>query len=124
MLPHPFTPWSKHINAAADLDRLLLNALPRKDLFAFNPGGYQTFNFVPAIATMALGLLCGRLLRGPRSDWAKVGRLVLFGMLLTAAGWAAGEYLLPAGNAYLDAFLGAVRRRPRHADAQRVPRRD
>jgi predicted acyltransferase len=95
MLPHPFTPWSKHINAAADLDRLLLNALPRKELFAFNPGGYQTFNFIPSIATMVFGLLCGRLLRGPRSDWAKVGRLVLSGVLLTAAGWAAGEYLCP-----------------------------
>lgn len=95
VLPQPFTPWSKHINAAADLDRLLLNELPRKELFAFNPGGYQTFNFIPAIATMALGLLCGRLLRGPRSDWAKVGRLVLWGVLLTAAGWAAGEYVCP-----------------------------
>ena len=95
VLPQPFTPWSKHINAAADLDRLLLNELPRKELFAFNPGGYQTFNFIPSIATMVLGLLCGRLLRGPRSDWAKVGRLVLWGVLLTAAGWAAGEYVCP-----------------------------
>ena len=95
LLPQPFTPWSKHINAAADLDRLLLNELPRKELFAFNPGGYQTFNFIPCIVTMALGLLCGRLLRGPRSDWAKVGRLVLWGVLLTAAGWAVGEYVCP-----------------------------
>jgi predicted acyltransferase len=95
MLPQPFTPWSKSTNAAADLDRLLLNALPRKELFVFNEGGYQTLNFAPALATMVLGLLCGRLLRSDRSDWAKVGRLILWGAGLAIAGWFAGEHLCP-----------------------------
>lgn len=95
IMPQPFTPWSKHTNAAADLDRLLLNELPRSQMYVYQEGGYQTFNFIPSLATMALGLLCGRLLRGPRSDWAKVGRLVLWGVLLAVAGWFAGEYICP-----------------------------
>ena len=65
--------WNKHTNAAAAVDRVLLNWFPRNEKpwrgqsFWINRGGYQTLNFVPSIVTMLLGVLAGRLLR---SEWA------------------------------------------------------
>ncbi|MEO1994480.1 MAG: hypothetical protein ABGZ17_04315, partial [Planctomycetaceae bacterium] len=50
--------WNKHLNAAAHVDRVLLNRLPRTEpewdgqKFWINRGGYQTLNFIPALATM------------------------------------------------------------------------
>lgn len=70
--------WNKHGNAAAAVDRWLLNCFPRagdtpeKRLFRFNDGGYQTLNFLPSLATMIFGLMAGTLLRSNRSDSAKL----------------------------------------------------
>jgi len=36
---------------------------PPKGTFKFNSGGYQTINFIPSLATMLFGLMCGELLR-------------------------------------------------------------
>ncbi|MFO0818731.1 MAG: hypothetical protein U1A77_12365 [Pirellulales bacterium] len=77
--------WNKHTNAAAAVDRRLLNQFPRagespeKRCFWFNDGGYQTLNFVPSLATMLFGLMAGTLLRGERTPWEKFRWLVIAG---------------------------------------------
>lgn len=74
--------WNKHTNAAAAVDRTLLNWFPRKEeawygkKFWVNDGGYQTFNFIPSLATMIFGLLAGHLLRSQRNDYEKLGWLL------------------------------------------------
>ncbi len=75
--------WNKHTNAAAAVDRVLLNWFPRDEkpwqgrAFWVNAGGYQTLNFVPSIATMLLGVLAGQLLRSDSSGARKVAVLCL-----------------------------------------------
>jgi predicted acyltransferase len=73
--------WNKHLNPAADVDRVFLNLFPRDKekepawqgrQFWINDGGYQTLNFVPSFVTMLFGLMTGQLLRGPRSDRSKL----------------------------------------------------
>lgn len=77
--------WNKHINAAAAVDRRLLNQFPRagdspeKRRFWFNDGGYQTLNFIPSLATMLLGLMAGTLLRSDRPAWDKLRWLAIAG---------------------------------------------
>src|SRR5689334_167306 len=55
--------WEKNANFAATFDLWFLNLFPRAAAFTHNAGGYQTLNFVPALATMIFGLIAGRLLR-------------------------------------------------------------
>jgi predicted acyltransferase len=85
--------WDKNTNAAAAFDRWFLNLFPREKPFAFNSGGYATLSFIPSLATMIFGLLAGELLRGPRSNRAKLWLLVLAGL----AGLAAGQILHATG---------------------------
>ena len=63
-----FAHWEMNTNAAAHFDRWLLNLLPAyaDKPFEYNPGGYQTLNFIPSMATMLFGLMAGELLRGPK----------------------------------------------------------
>ncbi|MFO0871814.1 MAG: hypothetical protein U0935_23060 [Pirellulales bacterium] len=83
-------PWSKHVNAAAGVDRQLLNRFPRagdtpeKRRFWYNDGGYQTLNFVPSLATMILGLMAGTVLRSDREGGAKLRWLLLAGAVCFA----------------------------------------
>jgi len=72
--------WEKNANFAATFDRWFLNLFPHEKPFVFNTGGYQTLNFVPAIATMIFGLLAGELLRSDRPITGKLRRLVLCGL--------------------------------------------
>jgi heparan-alpha-glucosaminide N-acetyltransferase len=72
--------WEKNANFAAAFDRWFLNLFPHERPFAFSSGGYQTLNFVPAIATMVFGMLAGELLRSHRPITGKLKRLVLFGL--------------------------------------------
>ncbi len=74
-----FPRWEKNQNVAAHFDRWFLNLFPRENPFQDNPGGYQTLNFVPSIATMLLGVLAGHLLCWPRNSLLKFLLLVLFG---------------------------------------------
>lgn len=79
--------FGKNENAAAYVDRWLLNRFPRPELFTGNSGGYTTLNFVPSIATMILGLMCGELLMGERRNRSKLfllfgGGAVLMGLAL------------------------------------------
>jgi heparan-alpha-glucosaminide N-acetyltransferase len=90
-----FGHWAKNVNVAAAFDRWFLNELPRQEVFISHPGGYTTLNFVPALVTMVLGLMAGRLVLSGRSEVKKVGILILTGVLLAVAGWLAGEHLCP-----------------------------
>ena len=73
-----FGHWSKNMNAASDFDRWFLNLLPRAEPWLSNPGGYQTLNFIPSLATMLAGSLTGRFLRtSRRTPEGKVGVLVI-----------------------------------------------
>lgn len=91
-----FAHWNIHTNAAAELDRWLLNLLPRSEVFSFNPGGYQTFNFVPALATMLGGAITGHfLLNGRHSHGHKCGRLLAAGIVCLLLGTVLGYVACP-----------------------------
>jgi predicted acyltransferase len=84
--------WNKNTNLARAFDLWFLNLFPRKAPFTHNGGGYATLSFIPTLATMILGLIAGRWLRGGLSRWAKVGAMVLMGLVCLAAGLAADYY--------------------------------
>jgi predicted acyltransferase len=77
--------WNKHVNAAAEVDRKLLNLLPREgepfrgQKFWINEGGYQTLNFIPSLATMLFGLMAGTVLRSGERDGEKLNWLLRAG---------------------------------------------
>src|SRR5262249_4507884 len=71
--------WHKNANVGHALDRWLLNRLPGPRHFDHNRGGYQTLNFLPSLATMLFGLMCGELLRSGRSAARKLQILVAAG---------------------------------------------
>ncbi|MFH1302665.1 MAG: DUF5009 domain-containing protein [Planctomycetota bacterium] len=79
--------WNKHTNAAAAVDRQLLNRFPRYEepflgqKFWVNSGGYQTLNFIPSIATMLFGLMAGTLLISNRLEKMKVKWLLQAGLI-------------------------------------------
>ena len=86
--------WNKHVNAAANVDRKLLNAFPsekepfRGQKFWVNDGGYQTLNFIPSLATMLLGLMAGTALRsgardGEKLKWLLKAGAICFGVSMT-----------------------------------------
>jgi predicted acyltransferase len=73
--------WHKNANVGHAIDVWLLNLLPREQPFVFNRGGYQTINFIPSLATMLFGLMCGELLRSRFSSGKRL-------LILTGAGLA------------------------------------
>ncbi len=79
--------WNKNTNAAAAFDQWLLNKFPRQRTYHYNPGGYQTLNFVPALATMIFGLLAGGWLRGHATGRQKFAVLVGMGLLGISVGY-------------------------------------
>ena len=95
VVPGLFEHWSKHANIAAQIDHWFLNLFPRSERFTGNPGGYATLNFIPSIFTMLLGVMAGRLLRGPRRPMAKFAILVLGGVFCMALGATAGLTVCP-----------------------------
>lgn len=80
--------WEKNTNLAAAFDVWFLNLFPREEPFAFNEGGYQTLNFVPSLATMIFGMQAGWLMRREIPIPAKLGRLVVAGMIGVGIGLA------------------------------------
>ena len=80
--------WHKNANVGHAIDRKVLNLFPRSEPFEFNSGGYQTINFIPAIATMLFGLMCGELLRGSSSSRWKLLILIASGIVGLIAGQA------------------------------------
>jgi len=90
-----FGHWNKNTNVAAAFDVWFLNLFPRTAPFVFNKGGYTTLNFVPALATMIIGLMCGELLRSPRTSREKLRTLLVTGFALLVAGQLAGWLVCP-----------------------------
>ena len=85
--------WHKNANVGHMIDLHLLNWLPCRETFRFNEGGYATINFIPSVATMIFGLMCGELLRSDRAAAKKLLFLIgggvaglLLGFLLHTSG--------------------------------------
>ncbi len=87
--------WHKNANVGHAVDLVALNWFPREQPFEFNKGGYQTINFIPSLATMLLGLICGELLRTTWIGGRKVAVLVGLGALLFCLGWVGDLYGWP-----------------------------
>jgi predicted acyltransferase len=82
--------WSKNANPAAEFDAWFLNLFPREKPFAFQSGGYQVLSFIPTLATMILGLLAGGVLKSERTEWRKVGWLLVAGLIALGLGYGWG----------------------------------
>ena len=95
VLPEMLEPYSRHINFAASFDRWFLNLFPRAETWTIHPGGYQTLNFIPSIATMLLGLVAGELLRGKDTPSVKFQKLLLAGVPCLVIGIFAGVTFCP-----------------------------
>lgn len=85
--------WHKNANIGHAVDLWLLNKFPGSEPFEFNSGGYPTINFIPAIATMLFGLMCGELLRLDRTGQSKIKILLIAGL----CGLAVGQLLHLSG---------------------------
>jgi heparan-alpha-glucosaminide N-acetyltransferase len=97
--------WNIHTNAAAAFDRWFLNQLPQAQPYQFTSGGYQTLNFVPALATMLLGSLTGCfLMRSRKTDKGKWAALLIMGIVLVVAGTALDAKILPVIGAQFDQY--------------------
>ena len=80
-------PWHKNANIGHAIDIHFLNWFPREEPFEYNQGGYQTLNVVPSLVTMLFGLMCGELLRSPRSGRTKLLILMGAGVVGLVAGY-------------------------------------
>ena len=90
-----FAHWTIHLNAAAHFDTWFLNLFPPHE-YKLNPGGYQTLNFIPALATMLGGALTGLFLqRSPLETKQKAARLVIAGVVLIFIGFMLGLFAIP-----------------------------
>ena len=78
--------WHKNANIGHAADVVALNWFPRSSAFEFNSGGYQTINFIPSLATMIIGLICGEILRNPWTGSRKLLTLLAMGALGLVAG--------------------------------------
>lgn len=93
--------WNKHVNSAAEIDRKLLNRLPRDaepfrgQKFWINDGGYQTLNFIPSLATMLFGLMAGTVLRSSQPDGEKVKWLLKAGAICFVVSMALDTSIWP-----------------------------
>lgn len=95
MLNGWFAPFSPHTNFAATFDRWFLNLFPRPEIWLMHPGGYQTLNFIPATATMLMGLMAGELLLSGDSPEVKFQKLLLAGVPCLVIGIFAGVTFCP-----------------------------
>ena len=97
--------WNIHTNAAAAFDRWWLNLLPQAQTFQFNPGGYQTLNCIPALATMLGGALTGGfLMHSQKTDKGRCATLLFAGIVLVVAGTALDLKILPVVGAQFDHY--------------------
>ncbi len=91
-LTHVDAAWHKNANFGQAIDLRVLNWFPRTERFEFNSGGYQTINFVPSLATMILGLICGEWLRSTLTNTRKFWSIIALGVVSLAAGWLLSNY--------------------------------
>lgn len=83
-----FAHWNKNAHPGHYFDQWLLNLFSRESPFTNNDGGYNTLNFIPALATMIFGLMAGELLRSDENCQAKFRQLLIAGVIMTAIGYA------------------------------------
>lgn len=81
-------PWHKNANIGQAIDVHFINTFPRAEKWEFDAGGYHTINFVPSIATMIFGLMCGELLRSTFTSRHKLTVLIAGGIAGLAIGLA------------------------------------
>ncbi|MGY8656020.1 MAG: acyltransferase family protein [Verrucomicrobiia bacterium] len=81
--------WHKNANVGHAIDQTALNWLPQAQPFTHSRGGYQTLNFLPSLATMIFGLMCGELLRSRFTNKKKLRALAIAGV----AGLIVGQLL-------------------------------
>ncbi len=103
--------WQKNANVGHAIDLVVLNWFPTERVkgpanFTFNKGGYQTINFIPSLATILFGLMCGELLRSGRGAMSKL--LILFAAGI--GGLVAGQLLHLWGLTSWGIFGPAVKR--------------
>ena len=91
--------WHKNANAAHAFDTWFLNIMPERapftgegseqirQPFVANPGGYQTLNFLPSLATMLFGLMVGELLRSKCNGLDKSKIILVAGVGGIFVGW-------------------------------------
>jgi len=79
--------WNKNSNLAHAFDVWWMNLFPRTEPFTHSGGGYQTLSFIPTLATMIMGLIAGGVLRTYLSHGAKIGWLLLIGVVFLGAGF-------------------------------------
>ncbi len=109
--------WDKHVNAAAGLDRQFLNWFPRQEEpfrgqnFWIEPGGYQTFNFIPSLATMLFGLMAGTVLRSDRFDADKFRWLLRAGTICFVVSMLLDTSIWPIAVAGCDWHLSPIVKR-------------
>ncbi len=83
--------WHKNANVGNAIDVRVLNWFPRAQSFEYNSGGYQTINFIPSLATMILGLICGEWLRSMATESRKFWSIVALGIICLGVGWGLAE---------------------------------
>ena len=111
------THWNKHVNAAASVDRKLLNAFPsekepfRGQKFWINEGGYQTLNFIPSLATMLLGLMAGTALRSGARDGEKLKWLLKAGAICFGVSMTLDTSIWPLAIPHCDWHLAPIVKR-------------
>jgi heparan-alpha-glucosaminide N-acetyltransferase len=86
--------WHKNANFGHHVDLWFLNLLPQQREFEFSGGGYQTFNFIPSLATMLLGLICGEMLIKKRESWMNLGQMLALGAVCIAIGYGLDHFNL------------------------------
>lgn len=79
--------WNKNSNAAWAFDRWWMNLFPREEEFIYSSGGYVTLSFVPTLATMLLGYLCGVWLRDAPSTKQRLTYLVSAIVICFGVAW-------------------------------------
>ena len=65
------------------------------DKYEYHAGGYVTLNFIPSIATMLLGVLCGQLLMSEETARRKLLLLLLWGSVCAGLGVLAHHTVCP-----------------------------
>ncbi len=83
--------WHKNANIGHQVDVWLFSSFGKTDRHYNSAGGYQTINFIPALATMLLGLICGDWLKLDRSSWINLLQFFALGAVCIMAGYALHE---------------------------------
>lgn len=78
--------WHKSAGVGHALEIWIVNLFPHTVPYTHNAGGYCKLSFLPALATMIFGLMCGELLRSERSAREKLRLLLIAGVCGLVAG--------------------------------------